>query len=71
MAQTNPYEPREITVNIPSTPAEAEALLANERSWTAPKLVALCALTLAVSFAVLYMMSSSAAEVPYPNWWLP
>jgi hypothetical protein len=71
MAQTNPYEPREITINIPVTSAEADRLLAQERSWTAPKLILLCAGTLFVAFIVLYVMSSSTAEAPYPNWLLP
>lgn len=71
MSQSNPYEVTDITVNVPTSEGEKERLLAQERTWKAPRFVALAAVTLIAAFALLYTMSSTTAEVSYPNWWLP
>ena len=63
------HEP--IVVNTPVSKEEEERILQEERSWSGPRYIILAAVTLAISLTVLYTMSSTTAEVPYPNFLLP
>ncbi len=46
-------------INVPMSDASRERILREDRFWTAPKLIFLCALTLGLSFALLYAMSTN------------
>ncbi len=61
----------DIIVNVECTPEEEQRILAEEATWTAPKLVILCAVTLAVSFTTLWFMAHSTQEVSFPQSWWP
>ncbi len=45
-------------INIPVTEAERERIEREEATWTAPKLIVLCAVTLGCAFLLLWAMSN-------------
>ncbi len=45
-------------VNVPVTEAERKRIEREEATWTAPKLIALCAVTLSGAFFLLWAMSN-------------
>lgn len=66
MSEIPKFEP-----NVPMSDEEAAAAHASDEAWNGPRLIVLCAATLALALTALYFMSESTAEVAYPLWLAP